>query len=947
MKSCLGIGSCLLILGIGVPLIGAEEAAPKYETDVAPLLRKYCAGCHNDTDREGDLSLESFASLQQGLPKGPALLPGQSASSRIIRVLGGDIEPKMPPEGEPQLDKDQLALLARWIDAGAQGPIGAEPDRMRLVVPEIASHTDKRPIAGVSISPDGRLVAVARYAKVTLKPVEDLQRPGQPADHTAVRTIGAYPGKVAAVHFSSDGRKLVTASGVTGLGGIAALWNVEDGSLLREFKGHRDLLYDAELSPDGRCLATCSYDREIIIWDVASGEPLRTLSGHNGAVFDVDFSPDSEFLVSASADDTCKVWRISDGLRLDTLGQPLKEQYACRFSPDGRWIVAGGADNRIRVWRFVSRNKPRINPLIHARFAHEGPIVGLEFSSDGSQLISVSEDRTLKVWETDGYTQVSIDTLDDVAMALAALPQENCIAVGLMNGQLLLHTLAPASRGQQPDESASIVIAPTPMPKSKTKAADEQEPNGLPGQSQALAVPAQVRGLIHGSSSEAADSDLFRFSARAAQEWVIEVDAGRSGSPLDSFVEVLDAQGNRIERMLLESLRDSYFTFRGKDGNQSDDFRLFNWEEMELNEYLYANGEVVQLWLYPRGPDSGFLVYPGGGNRWGVFDTTSLTHALGEPCFIVQPHPPGTELIPNGLPVFKLYFENDDESRRALGTDSKLLFTAPADGDYLVRIRDIRGEQGDDFKYTLIIRPRAPDFQVTVHDKNLTVSPGSAREFKVTADRRDWFDGPIQVDVGHVPPGFTVSTPIVIEAGQTTAFGVVSADEDAVPPVADDGPSFEFQASAMIDGREVTQAAGSLEKIKLGAQPKLVINVGAAPGGAQPLPSAAGEPLEFEIAPGETIMLKVDTQRNGFDGEISFGKEDAGRNLPFGVYVDNIGLNGLLLLSGQSEREFFVTASKVAAPQSRMFHLTTSAGDTQASRPVILHVRPRSEVAQP
>ena len=38
---------------------------------------------------------------------------------------------------------------------------------------------------------------------------------------------------------------------------------------------------------------------------------------------------------------------------------------------------------------------------------------------------------------------------------------------------------------------------------------------------------------------------------------------------------------------------------------QAADFRLFNWEEMHLNEYLYANGEVVKLWLYPRGPDSG------------------------------------------------------------------------------------------------------------------------------------------------------------------------------------------------------------------------------------------------------------------------------------------------------------------------------------------------------
>ena len=126
---------------------------------------------------------------------------------------------------------------------------------------------------------------------------------------------------------------------------------------------------------------------------------------------------------------------------------------------------------------------------------------------------------------------------------------------------------------------------------------------------------------------------------------MIEVNASRAGSKLDSFIEVLDAQGNRIPRVLLQAVRNSYFTFRGKDDVVVDDFRLFNWEEMRLNEYLYSNGEVVKLWLYPRGPDSGFRVYPGEGKRWGYFDTTPLAHALGEPCYVVEPHPPGTELL--------------------------------------------------------------------------------------------------------------------------------------------------------------------------------------------------------------------------------------------------------------------------------------------------------------
>jgi hypothetical protein len=74
------------------------------------------------------------------------------------------------------------------------------------------------------------------------------------------------------------------------------------------------------------------------------------------------------------------------------------------------------------------------------------------------------------------------------------------------------------------------------------------------------------------------------------------------------------------------------------------------------------------------------------------------------------PYPIGTELPNNGLPVFTLYYENDDDSQRKLGKDSRLTFVAPADGAYFVRVTDVRGFSGEDFKYELIIRRPMPDF---------------------------------------------------------------------------------------------------------------------------------------------------------------------------------------------------------------------------------------------
>jgi hypothetical protein len=922
----------------------AEATPPDFAKDVAPIFAKYCVGCHNAGEPESNLSLETFDQLTRGGDHGAVIVPGRSDASRLIRMLSGEIEPKMPPEDNEAPTPAEIDVLRAWIDAGAKGPDGDAAEYPELSTPHIAPAPNVRQyLTSIAAAPDGSRLLLGRYRHVDLV---------EPASGKVIATTEQFAGKVNNVTYSRDGSLFVAASGIPGLYGAATICRAADGSIVSQVKGHRDALYDARLRPDGALLATCSYDREIYLWNVAGGEVVRKLTGHNAAVFELAFSSDGAILASASADGTVKVWHVATGERLDTLGQPEGEQRTVAISPDDKWLVAGGADRQVRMWRLVSREQPKINPMVFARTAHESPVVKVAFSPDGSKLVSASEGRELILWDARTLTPTfRYEAQPDVVTGIAFEPSGEGFFVARIDGSWQRYATVEgkmpniAGAGQNADVSALAVASAKESPLKSA----EQEPNDLPAQANAISDHAVVSGVISAPKEDGrADVDVFRFHARKGQQLVLEIDAARQKSPLDSHLAVLDAAGEPIPSVVLQAVRPSYFTFRGHDSMSLADFRLHKWQDMELNEYLYANGEVVKLWMYPRGPDSGFLVYPGvDGNRYTYFGTTAVTHALNEPCYIVQPHLPGTPLIPNGLPIFTVYYENDDDSWRKLGTDSRVAFKAPGDGEYVVAVRDVRGLGGDEYRYELIVRAPRPDFQIKVNAANLSINAGSGKEFSVVAERIDDFDGEINVEVAGLPPGFHVSAPLVIQAGQTTAYGTITAEASAPALTAENAKAATLTASAVINGEKIVKPAVSLGELKLAEAPKLLVRVLASQPTVQA--GAAGDSsdqnLELTIAPGETISAIVKVERRGFDGEISFGNEHSGRNLPHGVYVDNIGLNGLTLLSGESERQFFITAAKWVPETTRPFHLRTEVEGIQTSLPVILHVQSSHDVA--
>jgi len=899
---------CLVLL--------SDNAFP--QNRVAVILKTHCVGCHNNVDREGGVSLMSTQSILEGSDKGPLLDSEDLSHSRLLSVLDPSAESSMPPDGEPQLSSEDRRRLRQWVLDGA--PLASAVTMPQ--VPRIPVRDVRTPIlASVRVGD----------SEVCIGGIDRIARVNTETSKTIWESVDGL-GRVSKLTSSPNSRWLVAACGTPGVEGQAILMDASDGSIVRRFSGHSDAVYSAVIDNSGGLVATAGYDRKILLHDIDSGEVVHTMTGHHGSVFDLCFDPFGQVLCSASADGTVKVWSVQTGQRLDTLSQPQAEQYCVAVSPDGAGIVAAGGDNRIRIWSLVSREVPRINPLKSSTFGHEQPIISLAVSKSGRRLATAAEDGTVRVWSITPFQQLASIPRQKSLVTSLTFTDEAHLLTTRIDGTFQVYQISEEAAettsidlvGRDASDVSASTAALTEVP--------EVEDNDSAKGSQVIALPASVRGVIH--KEDQADVDCFRFHADAGQRVVLETVAASEESPLDSVVEVLDQDGSPVLRTRLQAVRDSWFTFRGKDSNTSDDFRVFYWQEMELNDFLYSDGEVVRLWHYPRGPDSGFRVYPGFGSRHTWFGTTPTAHALQAPCYIVVPRAVDEKIAPNGLPVFPVYYRNDDDPQRERGSDSRLLFTAPRDGDWIVRVSDARRFHGEEFKYELRVRSPQPGFQVTHNGSKLALAPGAGREIEFKAVREDWYSGPISITAENLPRGLKMSGNVVIEPHQLRAYATVYPVPGATAPEADQVAALRFLATAEINGERIERELSPVTEITVAESSKLTIHVGSQNGQR----TTIDQPLTLTIHPGETISAVIRLDRHDANGVVSFGKDESGRNLPHGVFVDNIGLNGLLMPAGTVEREFFVTAAPVVQPGQRMFFLKSSV-DGLTSLPVILDVQ--------
>jgi len=162
---------------------------------------------------------------------------------------------------------------------------------------------------------------------------------------------------------------------------------------------HNSGVRNVVFSPDGKYIATASWDNTARVWDAATGKQITVLN-HNGGVRNVTFSPDGKYIATASFDNTSRVWDAATGKQIFVLKHDDKVKNVV-FSPDGKYIATASNDNTARLWDTTTGEEIFV-------LEHNDWVNNVVFSPDGKYIATASGDKTARIWDAATGKQIFV-----------------------------------------------------------------------------------------------------------------------------------------------------------------------------------------------------------------------------------------------------------------------------------------------------------------------------------------------------------------------------------------------------------------------------------------------------------------------------------------------------------------------------------------------------------
>lgn len=182
------------------------------------------------------------------------------------------------------------------------------------------------------------------------------------------------------------------------------IWDVDQQKVVLTLTGHTSTVAFVKMLSDGQTLVSTSYDFTIKLWNIYNNGTLKqTLTGHTGIVYSAEQLKNG-YLISASADGTMKVWNLVNYNLMQTITSAHAgyNVFELKLLGNGNFASSGG-ENNIRIWSTAMFPYT----FLAIMSGHTNTIWDLELLNDGFTLASASNDKTVKLWNTNTATLLS------------------------------------------------------------------------------------------------------------------------------------------------------------------------------------------------------------------------------------------------------------------------------------------------------------------------------------------------------------------------------------------------------------------------------------------------------------------------------------------------------------------------------------------------------------
>lgn len=423
-----------------------REAPVDFQKEILPIFRRNCLACHNSTEAESDLNLESAVSILKGGSEGPGVEAGKPDESLLLLLASRQRESYMPPDGNEvgakPLTSDELGLIKLWISEGAQAGLGgAEKIVWQPLPPGIT------PIYASAISSDGRYAVAGRANQIFLYHVpsgRELGRLTDPALAEEGRIGTAHLDLVQSLTMTTHGERIISggfrnakiwkkatpalagsddlASDITALGGrsnIGLIVGLADGHLLLKTKDaaphvlsrpSEQAVVAADLTADGTRVVSIDAANNLFVVTVATpGQTVATAALPAKAVAVAPIGND-KFAIALENTKEIAIWQLTaeEGKpAVLAAADPIAghAQPVTTLKTFGEQILsASAADGDVRIWKAADKSQVR-------QIQHGSAIVSATVSADGI-LLATASDKETKIWNLADGKQLHAITTD-------------------------------------------------------------------------------------------------------------------------------------------------------------------------------------------------------------------------------------------------------------------------------------------------------------------------------------------------------------------------------------------------------------------------------------------------------------------------------------------------------------------------------------------------------